>query len=58
MSTLWRAPLSGLDQVSDAALLERARSLISDGCYTVALQRRRLKSTEPEDRARNWLHGG
>jgi hypothetical protein len=30
-------------------VLERARSLCSEACFTVALQRRRLRSAEPED---------
>ncbi len=34
---------------SDAVILERARSLCNEACFTVALQCRRLKSTEPED---------
>jgi hypothetical protein len=33
----------------DAAILERAKSLSNRGCFTVALQRRRLRSAEPED---------
>jgi hypothetical protein len=33
----------------DAAILERAKSLSNRACFTVALQRRRLRSTEPED---------
>lgn len=33
----------------DAALLERARSLTNEAMFTVALQRRRLATTEPED---------
>ena len=34
---------------SDAAILERARSLATEAISTVALQRRRPRSTEPED---------
>jgi hypothetical protein len=34
---------------SDAVFLERAKSLANQACFTVALQHRRLKSTEPED---------
>jgi hypothetical protein len=33
----------------DAAVLERAKSLANRACFTVALQRRRLQSEEPED---------
>jgi hypothetical protein len=33
----------------DAALLERAKSLSNQACFTIALQRRRLRSVEPED---------
>jgi hypothetical protein len=33
----------------DAAILERAKSLSNRACFTVALQRRRLRSAEPED---------
>jgi hypothetical protein len=33
----------------DAATLERAKSLSNQACFTVALQRRRLRSAEPED---------
>jgi hypothetical protein len=35
---------------SDAATLERARSLCNEACFTVALQCRRLRSIEPEDK--------
>ena len=34
---------------SDGAILERAKSLCNDACFTVALQHRRLRTTEPED---------
>ncbi len=34
---------------SEADILERARSLCSEGCFAVALQHRRLRSKEPED---------
>lgn len=34
---------------SEASILERARSLCNEACYTVALQHRRLRSREPED---------
>lgn len=34
---------------SDAALLERAQRLANDAIHAVALQRRRIGSTEPED---------
>lgn len=37
------------DRPSDAAILERARSLVNEGCWTVALQLRRLHGTEPGD---------
>lgn len=40
------APLA--DEI-DAAALERAKSLANWACYTIALQRRRLQSGEPED---------
>jgi hypothetical protein len=43
---------------SDAAILERAKSLGSEACYAIALQRRRLRSTEPEDAvfiSRPWV---
>ena len=36
---------------SDEAVLKRARSLCSEACFTVAPQHRRLRSTEPEDKA-------
>lgn len=38
-----------MDRPSDAAILERARSLATEAISTVALQRRRLASAEPED---------
>jgi hypothetical protein len=34
---------------SDAVILERAKSFCSEACSTVALQHRRLRTTEPED---------
>ena len=34
---------------SDAVILERAKSFCNEACFTVALQHRRLKTTEPED---------
>jgi hypothetical protein len=34
---------------SDRAILQRASSLCNEACYTIALQHRRLRSTEPED---------
>jgi hypothetical protein len=34
---------------SDAAILERAFSLVNEGMFTVELQRRRIRSAEPED---------
>jgi hypothetical protein len=46
-----------MDELSDAAILERARSLANEAVHMVALQRRRLQSEEPEDRAfifRRW----
>jgi len=35
---------------TDAAILERAKSLCNEGCFTIALQHRRLRSVEPEDK--------
>lgn len=37
------------EEERDAAILERAKSLCNRACFTVALQRRRLRSAEPED---------
>ncbi len=34
---------------SEAAILERMLSLCNEACFTVALQRRRLRTVEPED---------
>jgi hypothetical protein len=34
---------------SDAVILERAKSFCNEACFTVALQHRRLRSSEPED---------
>ena len=34
---------------SDAVILERAKSFANEACFTVALQHRRLRTTEPED---------
>ena len=34
---------------SDAVIMERARSLANEAMFTVALQRRRVRSSEPED---------
>ena len=34
---------------SKAAILERARSLANEAMFTVALQRRRIRTDEPED---------
>ena len=45
------------DKPTDAAILERAYSLIDEAMHTVALQRRRVRSTEPEDEEfvfRHW----
>lgn len=45
------------DPPSDAALLERAFSLVNQAMFTVALQRRRVRSEEPEDKVfvfRHW----
>jgi hypothetical protein len=42
---------------SEAATLERAFSLVNEAMHTVALQRRRLATEEPEDRdfpMRRW----
>ena len=38
-----------MDRNTALARIERARSLCSEACYMVALQRRRLQATEPED---------
>ena len=35
---------------SDAVIFERAKSLCNEACFTVALQHRRLRTAEPEDR--------
>jgi hypothetical protein len=43
---------------SDAAIIERAWSLVKEGMFTIDLQRRRLRSIEPEDKefgARWWV---
>ncbi|WP_175824505.1 hypothetical protein [Burkholderia cepacia] len=37
------------DPPSEAAMLERMLSLCNQACFTVALQHRRLQTTEPED---------
>jgi len=37
------------DRPSDGAALERAYSLVNEAMFTVALQRRRVRSAEPED---------
>lgn len=37
------------DEPSEVVTLERARSLANEAMFTVALQRRRTRSTEPED---------
>lgn len=37
------------DKPTDAAILERAYSLIDEAMHTVALQQRRVRSAEPED---------
>jgi hypothetical protein len=34
---------------SDAVIMERARSFANEAMFTVALQRRRIRSSEPED---------
>ena len=47
--------MSPSDRPSDAAILERARSLANEGCWTVALQLRRLHGTEPEDEDEEFL---
>ena len=39
----------GTDEPSPAATLERAASLVNEALWTVALQRRRLRTSEPED---------
>lgn len=46
-----------MDKPSDAATIERARSLANEAVHMVALQRRRLQSNEPEDETfvfRGW----
>jgi hypothetical protein len=35
---------------SDAVILERAKSFCNEACFTVALQCRRLRTVEPEDK--------
>ena len=35
---------------SDAVILERAKSFCNEAVFTIALQHRRLRSTEPEDK--------
>lgn len=40
---------SGANSPSDAVTMERARSLANEAMFTVALQRRRVRSNEPED---------
>jgi hypothetical protein len=42
--------MSQRDRPSDGAILERAFSLVNEAMFTVALQVRRLDSTEPEDK--------
>lgn len=46
-----------MDTPSDAATIERAHSLGNEAIHMIALQRRRLQSTEPEDETfvfRQW----
>jgi hypothetical protein len=46
-----------MDEPSDAATAERARSLANEAVHMVALQRRRLQSDEPKDETfifRRW----
>lgn len=46
-----------MDEPSDAATAERARSFADEAVHMVALQRRRLQSNEPEDETfifRRW----
>ena len=43
------SPQAATGQVSDAVILERARSFANEAMWTIALQRRRARSTEPED---------
>jgi hypothetical protein len=46
-----------MDNRSGAATVERAHSLATEAIYMVALQRRRLRSAEPEDETlvfRRW----
>ena len=40
---------SGANSPSDAAIMERARSLANEAMFTLALQRRRIRSNGPED---------
>jgi hypothetical protein len=40
---------SAIGLLSDAARLERAKSLCNQQCWTIALQVRRLRTKEPED---------
>ncbi len=40
---------SNREKPSDAAILERAFSLVNEAMMTIALQRRRVRSSEPED---------
>lgn len=41
--------MNNVDQPSDGAILERAFSLANEAMFTVALQVRRTRTTEPED---------
>jgi hypothetical protein len=46
-----------MNEPTDAAILERAQSLANEALHMVGLQRRRLRSEEPEDQAfvfRQW----
>jgi len=42
---------SGVNSPSDAVIMERARSFANEAMFIVALQRRRIRSDEPEDAA-------
>lgn len=49
-AALLAAAVRRLVPPSGAVILERAKSFCNEACFTVALQHRRLKTTEPEDR--------
>ena len=43
------AAVRRLGPLSGAVIPERAKSFCNEACFTIALQHRRLKTTEPED---------